>query len=189
MGRIIVGALVAGLAMFMWSFACWMFLGVHDLDPAPLLQNEDGVIAALQGEERGMYWIPGTDDMNVDPESEKAKAWQEKHRAGPRAFLVYDPEGAEPMPPKTMVIGAVINVLTGLILALIVSGRSFLARFLIPVGVGLIFVLMQDIANWNWQNYTTSWTVGYVIDHLGAFAIAGLVLAFIVKRPSAAPAA
>ena len=187
MQRVLIGALVGGVALFVWQYAAWMFLDVHKLDVNPKLKHEDAVVAALKGEVRGVYWIPGGDQADRDPEGEAYMAWEQKHKAGPRGFLVFDPEGGEPMSVQTMGIGAACNILVALIAALMLAGasiRSFFGRFFLVVGIGLIVVLVQDVPNWNWQNFPDDWTRGAIIDHLAGMAIVGFLLALIVRPKS-----
>ena len=188
MVRVLIAAFVGGVVLFFWSFSAWMFLGLHDLDRDPLLQNEDGVIAALDGEERGVYWIPGS-KMDHDMDSPEHKEWEAKYKRGPRGFLVFDPSGGEPMSAKTMGIGGAINILVALVVAWMLKGSgipSFFGRWLQVIGIGLVVTLVMDASNWNWQNYPLDWTRGFVLDHMGGFAILGFVLALIVT-PSEKP--
>ena len=186
MSRVLIGALVGGIALFAWSYAAWMFLDIHRLDRDPLLSNEDAVIQALAGEERGVYWIPGA-KADHDMDSPEHKEWEEKYKRGPRGFLVFDPEGGEPMSAKTMAIGGGINILVALVIALILKGsgvRSFFGRFFMVVGIGIVVALVMDVSNWNWMNYPLDWTRGFVIDHVAGMAIVGFLLAMIVRPGS-----
>lgn len=184
MARVLIGALVAGIVLFAWQWAAWTVLEIHKLDADPLLKQEDAVVAALDGEARGVYWIPGAQQTH-DTDSPEYKAWEEKYKRGPRGFLIYDPEGADPMDTRTMLIGGATTLLIGLVLALMVRGarhRTFLGRWLLVIGVGLVLALVMDVQGWNWQNMPDDWTRGYVIEHVAGMAIVGFLLALIVKR-------
>jgi hypothetical protein len=162
-----------------------MFLDIHTLDVEPVLANEDAVIEALKGAEKGVYWIPGMEQEAMkDDSTPEYEAWAEKHKRGPRGFLILDPEGGEAMDTKVMGIGGAIAFLVSLFTALIVKGtrtRSFLGRFFLCVGIGIVVVLMMDVQNWNWMNYPLDWTRGFAIDHLGSFALLGIVFGALLK--------
>ena len=61
MVRILIGALVGGVVLFVWQFATWVFLDLHRLDRDPILANEAEIVKLLEGTEKGAYWIPGRD--------------------------------------------------------------------------------------------------------------------------------
>lgn len=185
MKRVLIGAVVGAIVLFVWQYAAWMFLGIHSMDHEPVLAKEDAVIAALEGTEHGVYWLPGISEADhKDPDSEGFKAWEKKYERGPRASIVYDPEGGTPMSPKVMGMGFVINVFIVLVVALMLRAAgigSLFGRVVFVAGFGVFTALVMDIQNWNWMNYPNDWTRGFIIDHIAGMAILGVVLAFIVK--------
>ena len=42
-------------------------------------------------------------------------------------------------------------------------------------------LLVMDVQNWNWMNYPLDWTRGFALDHLGSFALLGIVTGAILK--------
>jgi len=188
MGRVLVGGIVGGIVLFGWQYVAWMLLPIHHLDVEPMLQREDAVIEALQGEKHGVYWIPGM-RQDTEPGSDAYKAWEEKHKKGPVGFLLYNPEGGEPMGARQMGIGGALCVLIALVLSVMLraSGAGGIGRFLLVLGVGIVLVLFMDAQTWNWQGYPMDWTRGHALDHLGGMALLGLVLSMIVTRPVRVP--
>jgi len=185
MKQIIIGGVVGGILLFVWQFATWMFLGIHDQEQEPLLDNEAAVVTALQGTERGVYWIPGLkQEHHEDPESDEYKAWEKKYESGPRAFVVYDPDGAKPMDARSMAMGGGVAILIGLVSAWLLKKASisgFLGRWVFVLGLGVFIALVMDVQGWIWMNHPTDWMRGFVIDHIGGMAVVGLALALIVK--------
>ena len=184
MVRVLIASLVAAICLFVWQMAAWQFTDVHKLDLDPKLANEADVTKALEGTERGFYTIPGW-TQGMDPESDEAKAVEEAYAKGPRAFIVFDPEGAEMMSAKTLGISGGVNFVICLVIALMLQGarvRSFFGRFLMCVGLGIIIVLMMDVQQWNWWNFPDDFTKGFAIDHLAGMGIVGVVMA-VVLRP------
>jgi len=190
MVRILIAALVGGIALFVWQFAAWMFLDIHRLDVEPVLESEAAVIEALKDTERGIYWLPGmTQADQKDPESEAYKAWEAKHEKGPRGFVVFNPEGGEAMGATSMAIGGGIAFLIAFAVALILRGtalRTYIGRVSLCVGIGVVIVLVMDVQNWHYMGYPVDWTRGFIIDHVGGMAVLGIVLGAIVRpgRPA-----
>ena len=190
MGRVIVAAILGGILLHAWEFASWMVTDIHKLDPHPQLKDEASVVKALEGNPRGIYWIPGSSTQEFDPESDEYKDWERRHKAGPIGWIVYDPEGGEPMPPTMMIVGVVLNILMALVLALIIQFagiRAFMGRFLVGLGAGVFLVLGSDLKQYNWMGFTESWTHGAVIDHLVGALVLAVVMA-LVLRPGSKPA-
>lgn len=193
MKRVILAAIVGGILLHAWEFASWMVTDIHKLDPHPQLANEQAFIDAMKGESRGIYFVPGSDTQDFDPESDAFAAWKEKHEKGPTGFIVYDPDGSEPMPAMMIVKGAIINVLMALVLALILwscAVRTFLGRFAVGLGTGAFLILGSDAKQANWMPWTDSWMHGMVIDHAVGVLVLAIVLAIVVRpRAGSEPAA
>ncbi len=185
MKKILIGALVGGIVLFVWQYAAWSFLDIHKLEQEPVLANEAAVAAALQGTARGVYWIPGLRQADhKDTESEAHKAWAKKYEAGPIAWISYDPNGKEAMPPKTLAFGAGLCVLIALVVSMMLRGaaiRSYFGRVLFVLGFGLFLAIAMDAQNWLWMNFPLDWTKAWVIDHVAGMGAMGVFLGLIVK--------
>lgn len=185
MKQVIIGGVVGGVLLFVWQFAAWMFLGIHDMEQEPLLKNEAAVVSALSGTARGVYWIPGLErKYHKETESDEYKAWAKRHEDGPRAWIVYDPEGSPPMDAKQMAIGGVVAFLIGLVSAWLLSRASigsYGGRWVFVLGLGVFAALVMDVQGWVWMNHPTEWARAFVVDHVAGMALVGLALAAIVK--------
>ncbi|MFH1178031.1 MAG: hypothetical protein V1750_11540 [Acidobacteriota bacterium] len=109
MRKILIGGVVAGFAVFVWSAFAHMVLPLGDAGIG-VIPNEDAVIASLKGaiHEPGFYFFPGEGaGKNATPEQKRA--WQAKYAKGPRGILVYHPDGAPAMSPAGRVGGVEIN--------------------------------------------------------------------------------
>lgn len=189
MVKVLIGGLVGGVALFVWQYAAWMMLDLHRLDVEPQLANETAVIEALEGEAHGVYWIPGM-SQDTEPESEAYKLWESKHQRGPLAFIVYQPEGGEAMPPRTMIIGALISILGALMISWMLRGAaisSYLGRVAFVTGFGIVLAILVDAQMWNWMHYPIDWVKGYALDRIGGMAVLGILLGFIVTPDTDRP--
>lgn len=188
MKKILIGTILGGIVLFVWQYAAWEFLGIHDMKQEPVLVDEAKVVEALAGNPRGVYWIPGIKQADRKEQGDAYKAWEKRHEAGPVAFLNYDPAGSTAMNGTTMAMGAAATLLSALMVVLLLSAAgigSYMGRVLFVTGFGVFLALMMDVQGHVWMNHPMDWTKGNVLDHIAGMAIMGVVVSFIVK-PAAA---
>ncbi len=188
--KIVLGGIVAGIVVFIWSAVSHMVLGLGETG-IKSLPNEDVILPVLNANitEPGFYFFPG-----LDPKAsqEQMDAWTEKHRTGPAGIMVYQPVGGEPMPAGKFITELVSNNLAALVAAFLLSkafgnlgglfGKAvFVALF------GLFAGLDIDLSQWNWYGFPTSYTCAYIVDHVVAWFLAGLVLGLFFKKPAMSP--
>lgn len=183
MVRVLVGALLGGAVLFVWSAVSWMLIPWHDVGA---MSREDSIVRALStsGTERGVYWIPGP------PENEE---WAQRHREGPVAMVVYNPEGSEPMPLALFFKGFALNVATALVAAILLAKaargvRGYAGRVFLVTLVGLYAGLSTSMMSWNWMYYPLRYSLEMSADALVGALLLGLVLAAVI-RPGGAIAA
>jgi hypothetical protein len=102
-------------------------------------------------------------------------------------FLVFHPEGMPAMAAKTLLTELFSNILTMLVAAFLLSQAlgtltSFGSRVLFVALLGLVPFLSLSVSYWNWYGFPTGFTFSELVDQVGGFALAGLVLAAMVKR-------
>ncbi len=186
MGRAILGAFLAAIAMFGWGWLVWS--PVLDLHEIRAFEKSDAISAAMKdsGDETGVYWIPAMPE-EMDTESESYKAWLAKYEAGPRAMVIFRNESGPFEQVMSMAKGFALQFVACLLLAFLLLGgsvTSFFGRWIFSITVGLIMVAWADGMNWAFWQFPDEWTMWQAIDHAAAFGIAGFVLALIV-RPKA----
>ncbi len=59
---------------------------------------------------------------------------------------------------------------------------SFGSRVLFVTLIGLVPFLALSASYWNWYGFPTGFTFAELVDQVGGFGLAGLVLAALVKR-------
>jgi len=187
--KIVLGAIVAGIVVFIWGAVSHMVLGLGEAG-VKSLPNEEAVLPVLSANisEPGFYFFPGL-DMGAATK-EQMDAWTEKHRTGPAGIMVYQPIGGEPMPPSKLITELVTNILAALVaaflLAKVVSSLGGLfGKAVFVAAIGLFAGLEIDLSYWNWYKFPTSYTLAYMFDHVVAWFLAGLVLAWFFKKPAA----
>jgi hypothetical protein len=186
MTKVLIGAIVGGLLIFLWGYISHMALGVF---PVKSLPNEAALELKKDLTDPGFYYFPGMDDMTGKSAAEQKAAEEDftaRHRAGPTGILIYQPTGADPMHPRQLAIELASNVLCALIASFLLSkaGPAFSKygeRVLFVTLLGLCAWLSISVSYWNWYRYPGDYIAGELIDQVIGFAIGGLAIAAIVK--------
>jgi hypothetical protein len=182
--RILLGALIGGIAVFAWGYVSHMVLKT-DKDAVLSLPDEAPVIAALKGSvpEPGVYLIPG---RKFDLTEEQTTAWNKKYEEGPNGLLVYHPKGRKAMAPLTFATEFGSNVTAALIAALVVAGskRGFFGRAVTVAATGLFAWLSVCVSHWAFYRFTDAFTIAEAIDQIGGWICGGVAVAIIVRPQS-----
>ncbi|MBX3373752.1 MAG: hypothetical protein KF817_07945 [Phycisphaeraceae bacterium] len=191
MSRILLGGVLGGIAMFLWGALIWMGFGlpmkvIANLPDEPAVMN----VVRETVTRHGVYWFPGFPEEPAGATDEVKKAvrdtWMEKHRTGPIGLLIVVPDGVDAAQPIFMIRGLAILVAASFLAAILLraaagSVRTWVGRAGFVTMLGAIVALSADGANWNWWHYPDDFTLLMAFDRLGAWLIAGIVLATVVK--------
>lgn len=186
MGKGILAALLGALAMFAWGFVSWTVLHLHEVKG---FGNSEAVAKTLQrsGDETGVYWIPASPGTE-DKESPEYKKWVEAHEQGPIAMVVYNKDGGPVMDPMTMVKGFLVMLASCLIVATMLASAgigNYMGRLMFCTSFGLLAAVYVDGSNWAWFFFPMDWTITAAVDHVLSWAIAGAVMAALIKPRAA----
>jgi hypothetical protein len=193
-GRVILGAILGGIAMFVWGALSHIVLGFvdHSLKSIP---DEAAVIATLESKiaQPGIYLYPG-----LPPGFEKlSKADQqaaferigEANKTRPHGIIVYAPPAGAVMSPSQLgrqLAGDIAAALVAAILLAITAPAGYPRRLLIVVLMGLFGGCLINLPYWNWYGFPGNFTAFSLLDEVLRATAGGLVLAAIViKRPRA----
>ena len=184
MKRLILGAFLAGITVFIWGLVSHMLLPIGEIG-VKVIPNEAAVVQKI-GEnltEPGVYLFPGYDTKQ--PSSKDAEAaWSKKYEAGPNGFLVYQPQGTAPLNPFSFLWELIASVM-GALLAGFIAFKSGAEKYWCKVGtvtfMGLFAWIAISIPYWNWYRFPWNFTFSQGIDEVVGWFIAGLVIAWIVK--------
>jgi hypothetical protein len=187
MKRVIIGAIVGGLVMFMASFVTHTVLPIGEMG-VKNLPNEDTVVAAMKQSisEPGFYFFPGM-DMSGGMSKEEEQAWQAKYEAGPIGILIYHPVG-QPAFSLSQMINELLADIIASFLALLIIGQissSYFKRVAMLALFGVIAWLAISVSYWNWYGFPGSYAIGEGLDQVISWGLGGLVMAGIVKSKSA----
>lgn len=187
--RVMVGAVAAGIAMFMWGFVFW------GLSPATSrvlhpVADEAAAQAALaaMAPETGVYMVPYPPDST---DAEVMEPYTARHEAGPVAHIFIQREGVAPMGPGLMLVGLFHMICSALIMALGLSmlGKSlatYRARFMLVLVGGIAGTVLAKFSPPIWFYNPWDYHVADAVYLVFSWTIAGGILAAIVK-PVATP--
>jgi hypothetical protein len=185
--RIVIGAVLGGLAMFAWSAVSHMALplGTAGIRAMPA-DREPAVVEAMRDAmtERAIYFLPGL-DMSRRPTEEEEKAWQARLQAGPTAIVAYNPRGGQPMGTGQLVTELLLDIaaclFAAVVLAHVPSSVGYLRRALMVAAFGAFATLAIDGSYWNWYSFPGVYFLAQAVDGVVGGALAGLAVARVVK--------
>ncbi len=182
--RILVGGVVGGVVLFIWSFVSHVLLPLGEVGIQPI-PNEEPVLEAMRAaiHEPGLYFFPGLAPGRERDEA-AMKQWEEKAKRGPTGILVYHVHGEGMLPPKALGTELGSNIALALLAAFLLShiGGSLLLRAGKVGLMGLIAGLDVYISFWNWYGFPANWTIAIMSDQLIGILLMGVALAAIVKK-------
>jgi hypothetical protein len=185
MNRLIVPALLAAVVVFIWMFISWTVIGWHNID-IKNLPNGDTLTEQMKESmnEPGIYIYPGHPDGGDDTNLEE---WTNKYKTGPLVnFMVYNPNGADPMNPMNFIKGFIINFIAAflagvLLIMTLAQNPSFWRRVIFVTLLGLFAGFIGPFIEWNWWGFPLAYTIVAVVDFIVTWFLAGLVLAWRIK--------
>ncbi|GIW82346.1 MAG: hypothetical protein KatS3mg105_4153 [Gemmatales bacterium] len=193
MSRILIAGFLAAIVLFIWGMAAWMVVPLHTPTIAGL-PNEAEITKLLKDQnlQTGVYLAPWSD--NEADWSNPESAWMKNHLAGPLYSIYYQKEGAAPMNAGVLLGGFIINLLSALLAAWLLSCAaagscsSYWQRVGFSAGLGILVGLFGHGNFWNWGHFPADYTFAFIIDDLVGWTLAGLVLAGLVRpAPAATP--
>ncbi|HKZ81042.1 MAG TPA: hypothetical protein VJ124_22415 [Pyrinomonadaceae bacterium] len=191
--KIILGGLLAGVLMFVWSSLAHTVLPIGEMGISTTA-NEDAVLAVLKANlsAPGFYFIPGHLMMQAEKSSgadrEKAMAeWQSKYGGGPWAVMMYHPSGANAMATRQLVCELLADVFAGFILAFallmsLARIRTFWGRVVFVTVLGLLPWLIVDASYLNWYGFPFKYGMGQLVDQGIGAMLAGVGLAALFRK-------
>jgi len=113
--------------------------------------------------------------------------WTSKYKAGPLVnFMVYHPEGSDPMSPMNFIKSFIINFIAAfiagvLLMMTLAQNPNFWRRVIFVTLLGLFAGFIGPFMDWNWWSIPTGYTIVEVADYCLTWFFAGLILAWKIK--------
>jgi F0F1-type ATP synthase assembly protein I len=175
MKKVIIGAIVGGLIIFIWQFLSFAAINFHQ--PAQqYTEKQDAILNFLssQGLEDGGYYMPGVPEGTSEEEFKKA---MEQAGGKPWAMIQYHNKQADNVAQQmmmNMVRGFLINVIIMFLFISILRrmNRPTFGQILsTALMVGLIVFLNAPYTNHIWYKTFDIWA--HLLDAVVAWGLAG----------------
>lgn len=184
--RVLVAGLIGGIVMFIWGAVAHMALGLGSIgihQPA----NEDVVLSSLHqglGTQPGIYILPSVDPNKMSDQA-VIKAYSEKSKTSPYAWVVYLPQGEDMMQMGPQ-LGRqwASDTLSALMLAFVMglAAFSFTRRLVIAVALAVFAWLSTMVPYWNWYRFPLDFTLSAFVEQWIGWLIAGAAMAWWLGR-------
>jgi len=184
--KMVLGAFLGGLALFVWGMVSHMALGLTDAAVKMLPAETVGALGGLG--QAALYLYPGVDQSGSPAQQEAAmKTWAEAYQRGPRGILVYTPQGGNPSFGGLLALQFLTCVVVGLIASILLwmagpGPGGYGARVGFVALLGLLASVFVDVPYWNWYSFPADYTLRVLVDRTVGMLAMGLALGAIVKR-------
>ena len=179
MKKLIIGAVVAAILLFVWQFLSWSMLNIHGAN-FQYSENQDEIMECLKGKlDDGSYFMP---TVAPGTSSEDRQAYMEGIAGSPWAMINYHTSFSMEM-GMSMARGFFANLVAALLLCWVllkIPNLGFKDTLLCTIAVGLVGYLTISYINSAW--FETS-SIGYLIDSLVGWGLVGAWLGWWLNRP------
>jgi len=177
--KMIVGALVGGLLVFIWQFLSWTMLNMHG-SQQKYTPNQDSILNFLSTQltEDGTYFLPNAASGATQEDQQKL---MESSAGKPWAQISYHKTMNMAM-GMNMVRGYLVDVFAVMLLIwllLKIPELSFQTAIISSIVVGVIGYLTTEYTNSIWFENNS---VPDLIDAIVSWAICGTWLGYYLKR-------
>ncbi len=186
----IIGGIVAGFIVFIWSALSWMVLPLHQKTLHSFnLETVVQLALTTNTHGSGIYVLPGMGSENLSAQDKKGAEINRSKQMekGPFAFLVMKREGVGSM-NMLMIRALMVQILAGLLMVLLLSLariESYLVRVGFVVLTALLGGILCHLPNWIWWGFPPNFTLLAMLDLAISWFLAGLVLAQCCSRKKA----
>ena len=188
--RILLAAILGGIAMFIWTSIAHMALPLGEAGISEI-PNESAVLDAMKssmGDKTGLYIFPGLGigkDATHEQKSEAMKQMQQRIATNPSGILMYHPPGRPFGFGKSLAVEFSTEVLQAiLVIWLLAQTRieSFGGRVGFVVIAGILAAITTNVSYWNWYGFPGVYTASYILIEIAGFALVGIVAAMLLRK-------
>ena len=185
MGRILAGAIVGALLLFVWQYVSHMVLALTD-QHLKMVPNEAAVAAAVKDNirEGGLYKVPWMDPADSKDQAKQDEMFK-RYEAGPSFMIVRTPDGTKADFPKRLGLEYAVTRIATFIAALVVAAigprLNVLGKVVLVGLLGVLAWASQDASMWIWHDYPQEFTVAALMDAAAGWTLAGIGIAAIVR--------
>ncbi|MCB1277685.1 hypothetical protein [Prosthecobacter sp.] len=190
MGKIILGAFLAAIAVFAWEAISWTAIGWHE-NGFRQFRDETAVAEVIKANVtsgQGIYLLPAMGDAPKLATAEEKKAFKvaqtKAMENGPYLYAIIRPGKGEISMGTNMILSFVRSLICAFLIAALLSqtALAYPARIAFVAAAGLFAGLTADLPMWIWFENPGRDTVVNIADHLIAWVIGGAVLGLLVGK-------
>ena len=180
MKKLLIGALVGGVLLFIWQFLSWTVLDLHR-SAYQYTDKQDAILNFLnsQFDKEGSYMVPSLPENATMEQHEQIM----KTRGGkPWAIVTYHQSLDNNMAPN-MIRGLIVNMLIVAFFCAIISrmnALNFIAILISSLFVGMIVFFNVPYTNHIW--FKGFDLMAYFIDCLVSWALVGIWLGWLYGK-------
>lgn len=192
--RVVLAAVLGGIAIFAWTSVAHMVLGLGETGVQEIPSNEAAVLTAMQssiGNSSGFYMFPGM-RLGPNPTHEQRQAAMDQYNAtlakNPSGILIYHPAGVSFEMTSHMLIEFGTEFAEAFIVVFLLAmakPMSFAGRVGFVTIAGVMAALATNVSYWNWYGFPTNYTAAYILIEVVGFFCVGLVAAAVLKGGAA----
>jgi hypothetical protein len=180
MKKWIIGSIVGAIIVFVWQFASWSFLPIHD-KTAKYTDKQDAIMSALTSNitEDGMYMLPSA------PTKKEQQNMMKDLEGKPWATVIYHSKMNTDMTMR-MIRGFLVDffLVISLIYVLSRGGTPNRMRtFAGSVALGLFAFLWGDYTGRIWFDLPWHMITGDFIDSIVAWGLCGIWIGWWLNKP------
>ncbi len=175
MKRLLIGALVGGILLFLWQFLSWSVLGIHS-NMQSYSPNQEKVLESLgENLEQGFYFMP-----SLAPGQDREELM--KTQGGKPWAQVYYHKAMNVNMGAYMGRGLLVDIIAILLLAWLLSkipGIDMKDTIIASLSVGIISYL---VTVYTFSIWFETHTLGDLIDAIVSFGLVGVWLGWWLNR-------
>ncbi|WP_205512468.1 hypothetical protein [Longitalea arenae] len=183
MKKLLLGAFVGGILLFIWQFLSWMVLNLH-YNAYQYTPKQDAIMSTLstQIDKEGQYMMPS---LPPDASMEEHEKLMKTMEGKPWAMVTYHQSFNMSM-GANMIRGLIVDMLIVAFFCAIISrmnALNFTAIFISALFVGMIVFFNIPYTNHIW--YKGFDLMAYFIDCIVGWALVGIWLGWLYGRKKA----
>ncbi len=183
--RLVVGSILGGIVLFVWSAIAWMLIPWPG-EPLHSFANEDAVAQVITANAPGSgnYLLPNEPKRTAGMSDEQYKAAKlvamDKMIVGPMIFMAVRLEPMGSM-GKLMVVDFLSRIVLALIATFLLmqtSGLSYAGRVAFVTAIGVTIFLGGSFEQWNWFSFSNA----YLLMEFGGTVIGWILAALVIAK-------
>lgn len=190
--KILLVGIVGSVIVFVISSIIHIGLGLGEIG-IKMLPHEDVLLLAMRASIRdtGFYIFPGTASGMSPNKATPAERedYMAKYQRGPTGILIYQAYGMPLNFAKLLgsqyLFGLIGSLIVAWILVTTAGSTAFASRVAIVTLISLFAGILYDLPYWNWYGFPTDYITGHILTNTITWAIAGLGIAAMIKKPAA----